>query len=193
MPLSPEHAEPLVFVVAFHGVKEYRAYSYICQYPIIIFCKYLTNMYLAPNSTLVRYGENLKRERLDRGLSQKAVAAKMGLSQQGNLSEFEAKGSEKVPGADVIRAHAAAIGCEVRDLLVGVVTEIDRLRWPSLSDRELETLVRKFQPPTGAKEKVLLAQWVESLPPLAVAGRDLRSRLGTRGKAPRIHPRKREA
>lgn len=86
-----------------------------------------------------KYGENLKRLRLLAKVSQETVAQRMGLKRQGNLPSYE--NGDGVPEAETIRQHAAAIGCDPADLLRGVVTEFDRIRWPGLTDAQREALL----------------------------------------------------
>lgn len=75
---------------------------------------------------LATYGENLKRLRELKKLTQEAVAKAMGRARQGNLPTYEA--DRKFPTPDLVVRHAAALGCEPSELLVDVETLYDLIR-----------------------------------------------------------------
>lgn len=78
------------------------------------------------------YGENLKACRERAGLSQEAMAAKMGLADQGNLPQYE--NDYKFPKVDLIKRHARACGATTGELLDGVVDPYDALRTGAPTD-----------------------------------------------------------
>lgn len=89
-------------------------------------------------SALPTYGENLKRLRIPAG-AQTEIAAKAGLSGQGNFQQYE--NNNKFPSAKLVRKHAQRIGVRPEELLFGVVTDYDRARWPDLSEIQIEALL----------------------------------------------------
>lgn len=76
---------------------------------------------------MARYWQNFRDLREAKGLSQEAVAQRLGITRQGNLSVRE-KRDQRVPKPQTIRRHAKALGCKPADLLRGVITEYDAMR-----------------------------------------------------------------
>ena len=94
-------------------------------------CNYLTALLLmAHPSGVKRFGENVKRIREARGLSQEDVARRLGRKRQGNLSRLE--NGDEVPSPKRIRVLAVALECDPSELLEDVETEYDRLRLPGV-------------------------------------------------------------
>jgi hypothetical protein len=52
---------------------------------------------------------------------------------------------EHPPGAALVERDAAVLDTTAADLLLGVPTRYDRLRWPHLSDEQLESLLAGLQ------------------------------------------------
>lgn len=138
------------------------------------------------------YGENLRRFRAS--LTQEKLAAKAGKKRQANLSSYE--NNHKFPGPKLVRRHASVLGKATGDLMLGVVTEYDRLRWPDLSDKQIETLlvgVTKMKP---AERTGLLASFE---PAVAAVRREAsqqqaaQSILEMKTTAAKTHQRKRQA
>ena len=75
---------------------------------------------------LRRFGENLKKIRIGRGIRQAALARLLDLKTQGQISLWET--GDIVPTPETIKRIAAALNCETWELLEGVETEYDRLR-----------------------------------------------------------------
>lgn len=73
------------------------------------------------------FGENLKREREARGLTQDEVAKRMGYTNNSQVAAWE-RSPNRLPDPENVRKAAEAIGCEPRLLLLGVETDYDRLR-----------------------------------------------------------------
>jgi transcriptional regulator with XRE-family HTH domain len=73
-----------------------------------------------------RFGENVKRIRKARGLTHEALARRLGLKRQANLSRLE--NGNAVPSPKRICAFAKALTCRTSELLDGVETDYDRLR-----------------------------------------------------------------
>ena len=73
------------------------------------------------------FGENLRREREARGLTQDQVARRMGYANNSQIAAWE-RSPNRLPDADNVRKAAEAIGCEPWQLLEGVETDYDRLR-----------------------------------------------------------------
>ena len=98
------------------------------------------------------YGANLKRLRA--GKPQESLAKKVGLARQANLPSYE--NDRRFPTPELVRQHARMLDCATSDLMRGVVTEFDRLRWPSLTEAELENLLTGFdQLPKAHRTAVL--------------------------------------
>jgi transcriptional regulator with XRE-family HTH domain len=75
---------------------------------------------------MATYGQNFKAQRERLGLTQEDIAERMGLTRQGNLSQYEK--NLKFPTPDLIEQHAKALECQPWELLEGVETAYDRLR-----------------------------------------------------------------
>ena len=73
-----------------------------------------------------RFGQNLRKVREKAGLTQEALASKLGMAKPAPISIWE-RGSQ-VPTPRTILRLAAALGCEPADLMAGVVTPTDALR-----------------------------------------------------------------
>ena len=74
------------------------------------------------------FGENLKRLRKDRDVTQEVLAERLGFKRPGPIALQETKFKARVPKPDTVRRYAAALGVSPADLMKGVVTEHDRLR-----------------------------------------------------------------
>ncbi len=74
------------------------------------------------------FGENLKRLRQEHGLTQEALAERLGFRRPGPVALQETKHKARVPLPRTIRRYAAALGIAPAELMKGVVTEYDRLR-----------------------------------------------------------------
>lgn len=72
------------------------------------------------------FGENLRRARNAKGLTQEAVAARLGFKRTTPISIWE-RGA-KLPGPKTIVKLAAAIGCQPEELMAGVITPYDAIR-----------------------------------------------------------------
>jgi transcriptional regulator with XRE-family HTH domain len=73
------------------------------------------------------YGEHLRAIRKALGLSQEAMAARLGYKRQGNLSLYEA--DKKQPSVQTVLRHAAVCGQLPSEFLTDViVTDYDRIR-----------------------------------------------------------------
>jgi len=83
----------------------------------------LQALYASPVAT---FGENLKRLRLERGITQEALAERLKLKRQTTVSAWE-KG-RRTPKPSTIKRIAAQVGCDPAELLEGVETDYDRLR-----------------------------------------------------------------
>lgn len=83
------------------------------------------------------YGQNLKAMRKRARLNQEEMARRMGLTRQGNLSQYE--NDVKFPTPELVRQHAKAAECQPWELLDQVETEYDRLRSGSPIDRTVTT------------------------------------------------------
>lgn len=77
-------------------------------------------------SGVATFGGNMRREREARHLTLEALATRLGLKRAAPLSTLEL--GTHVPKAETIVEYAAAIGCEPKDLLAGVMTPYDVLR-----------------------------------------------------------------
>jgi transcriptional regulator with XRE-family HTH domain len=94
--------------------------------------KYLTLMDLQDYSPAVvpqpirTFGQNMREQRLQRGITQEQLAEKMGYERQNGVSKLET--SESLPEPATIKRVAKAIGCTPADLLAGVWTEYDVMR-----------------------------------------------------------------
>lgn len=84
---------------------------------------------------MATYGENLKRLRGE--ISQEEIARRMGLTRQGNLSQYEL--DQRFPTPETVQQHATALGCQPWELLQGVETEYDRLRSGAPSDKNVKS------------------------------------------------------
>jgi transcriptional regulator with XRE-family HTH domain len=73
------------------------------------------------------FGENLRRLREQKGLTQDEVARRMGYVNNSQIAAWE-RNPQRLPDPDNIRKAATAVGVEPWELLEGVETEIDKLR-----------------------------------------------------------------
>lgn len=89
---------------------------------------------------MATYGDNFKRLREARSLSQEAVAARLKYSKERNANVSTIERSTRVPKPNTIRKHAKVLECEPRDLLVQVMTEYDRLRLTAAELAAIEAL-----------------------------------------------------
>jgi transcriptional regulator with XRE-family HTH domain len=95
-------------------------------------------------SRVSSFGENLRTEREAVGLTQEALAARLGLKRPSPVSIMESFRGGKVPRASQIRKIAEALGVAPAKLLDGVETELDRLRGgPNLSQAAGTTVSTK--------------------------------------------------
>lgn len=86
------------------------------------------------------YGEHLRALRKQLGLSQEAMAARLGYKRQGNLSLYEA--DKKTPSVKTVLRHAAVAGQLPSEFLADViVTEYDRIRAGMYDDAVQHTAV----------------------------------------------------
>lgn len=76
------------------------------------------------------YGKNFARLRKRAGLSQEAVAAKLGYAndRNANVSSIETGNRRSLPRPKTVMRHAEILDCQPWELLDGVETEYDRLR-----------------------------------------------------------------
>lgn len=89
--------------------------------------KYLTHNDLRAYARAVAtFGENMKRLRTAKGLTQKDLAKKMKLASNTPISLWER--TLGIPRADTVKRIADGIGCSTADLLAGVETAYDALR-----------------------------------------------------------------
>jgi transcriptional regulator with XRE-family HTH domain len=72
------------------------------------------------------FGENLKRARERRGVTQEDLARRVGFRRQSRVSTLE--NSSIVPRAETVVKFAKALDVEPRELLDAVETDYDRLR-----------------------------------------------------------------
>lgn len=140
------------------------------------------------------YGANLKRLRSGK-LTQEALALKAKRARQANLPQYE--NNHKFPGPKLVRRHADLIGVSTSELMCGVVTEFDRVRFPNLTDAQREALLgglALMKPDhllalvqAGAQAlEMLLAEEAKSAPVSE-------STSAIPARALRTHPRKRRA
>jgi len=107
--------------------------------------------------------------------------------------------TQKPPKPATIRLHAQALKSVPEELLLGVPTDYDRLRWPDLTEPQLEVLLAGLQKmPTEQRTAILrtCTTVVKALPdPLIPAATRLTrvSKLGTAEKEAKTHQRKRRA
>lgn len=106
----------------------------------------------------------------------------------------------KLPKASTIQEHATdLLQCEPWELLLGVPSEYDRLRWPDLNDAQLETLLAGLKVmPAHQLEAILrtCGKAVAALPdPLiqVVKRSSRKSKPGTEGKETQTHQRRKSA
>lgn len=141
---------------------------------------------------LPTYGENLSRMRA--GRRQKELAAASGKSGQANLPSYE--NNHRPPTPELVRTHAEMMQCSTKDLMLGVVMDFDRVRFPDLTDPQLEGLLggiavmekkqRATLAETGAKA---LAQFLSR----EESQRALQSKTGTRATASGTHRGRKQA
>jgi transcriptional regulator with XRE-family HTH domain len=90
---------------------------------------------------LQSYGERFRACRQRAGLTQEQVAKRLRYRRAAPVSLLERK-TTKVPRAKTIKKHAAALGCHPWELLAGVATEYDPLRFQTaLSTEELAVIL----------------------------------------------------
>lgn len=99
-------------------------------------------------SAVPSFAENMKREREARELSQERLAQLLHV-RQGQISSWEK--ARRQPNAESIKRIAEALGCDPKDLLAGVVTELDALR-----GGQAPTPARRTIPTLRRDEKMLL-------------------------------------
>ena len=130
---------------------------------------------------LMSYGEQFRRLRERRGLTQEAVAAALKYKRAAPVSLIERK-STKVPRPKTIKKHALALACEPWELLAGVPTEYDWLRTPRpLTTGEMGILLfglAHFSPANldamfGAGHRFLAVPALRSIEPIQVLLRAL--------------------
>jgi len=102
----------------------------------------LTTLTLSDTLSLVRtYGERLKALRDALGLTQEAMATRMGYKRQGNLSLYEK--DRKRPSVKTVLRHARACGKKPSEFLNDVVvTEYDRIKSGAYDDAAQEARPR---------------------------------------------------
>lgn len=71
-------------------------------------------------------GQNVKRLRVDRGLTQEALARRLGLKRPAQMSLVES--SQALPKPTTILRYARALGCDPSLLMDDVETPYDRIR-----------------------------------------------------------------
>ena len=72
------------------------------------------------------FGENLRRIRTRKGITQETLMVALGLRRPAPISLWESRAT--LPRPDTIVRLARALGCDPRELLDGVETPYDRLR-----------------------------------------------------------------
>lgn len=87
-------------------------------------------------------------------LTQRKVAEALGYVLPAPVSPLEKL--KRLPKPQTIQEHAVALKCEPWELLLGVPTVYDELRWPSLSVREIEDLLAGFQLLPSAQRTAVL-------------------------------------
>lgn len=93
------------------------------------------------------YGQRFKAVRVGRGwvpgkkprLTQRQVAKALGYELPAPASPLEKK--TRLPRLVTVQDHATALGCQPWELLLGVPTDYDHLRWPGLSPQDVEHLL----------------------------------------------------
>ena len=74
------------------------------------------------------FGENLKRIRQDRGISQKRIAGALGYQDRQHSQIWKYERGGLLPRPLTIYKIAQFLGCDPAELLEGVETDYDRLR-----------------------------------------------------------------
>ena len=74
------------------------------------------------------FGDNLRRIRKDRGVSQKRIAGALGYKDRQNTQIWQYERGGLLPRPLTIYKIAQFLGCEPAELLDGVETDYDRLR-----------------------------------------------------------------
>lgn len=138
------------------------------------------------------YGQNLKRLRA--GVTQEELARRAGKTRQANLPSYE--NDKKFPSPKLVRQHAAVLGVSTADLMAGVVTDFDRIRFPDLTDAQLEALLSGVAALSPQQREALArsgATAVAALQSPAATARDRAATIATPPTAAHTHPKKRRA
>jgi transcriptional regulator with XRE-family HTH domain len=103
-------------------------------------------------AVLRTFGENLRRLREGRKLSQERLAELLGHKRPSTVQSWEKNRRRAKP--DSVRALAKALKCEPWELLEGVETEFDRLKQPDAKGAEATSTTRaEFPRGTAADRK----------------------------------------
>lgn len=154
---------------------------------------------------VAKYGQRFRALRLGSGwkpgqapkFTQEELMGPLAYDRAASVSNFER--SDIVPQPDTIKHHAQALQAEPWELLLGVPTAYDRLRWPDLSDAQLETLLAGLKAMAPKQRAAVLracAEAVAALPePLIREGlkRGRVSSAATPGKVGRTDRGKKSA
>ena len=125
------------------------------------------------------YGEKLRARRKELDLSQEALAKRLGLQRQGNLSLYENNRRDLTP--EMIMRHARALELKPSELARLAITKVDRIRAGEYDDVQVVNKKRdeKPTPPSAAysRKKQLVSSFRH-------AAKDKNHALGARSTPP---------
>ena len=102
-------------------------------------------------------GERIKKRRLELGLSQDELAARLGLKSKSTVCKMERPGSN--PTTETIISYADALGCDPRWLMWGNPLDIEEDI--TLTDQEREIIIALRQADDQSKRIALFALGVK--------------------------------
>src|SRR5690349_16566278 len=94
------------------------------------------------------FGENLRRIRTRKGITQETLMVALGLRRPAPISLWESRAT--LPRPDTIVRLEQALGCDPRELLDGVETPYDRLRAGKSLESDADFVLDRF---TGERKR----------------------------------------
>jgi len=109
---------------------------------------------------------------------------KAGKARQANLPLYE--NDRKFPTAELVKRHAEMLGQSTADLMLGVVTDYDRVRWPLWTDTQIEQFLTGLGLLSEAQRTAIFESCAEKAAPALVKFQTDVERLRARRSKPAI-------